>query len=180
MKKLLISLLLGVTLVGGLVGCGNKTVIEGKENNKTVVEDKEVNSPIPEEETMPKEDKINILIDGILELETGVDDQMNSMSDEYRILSSTKVDYDNLNDTIIIEHFYSYIDFSDSEMVGYLVSNPGSADSFVDMSNDDFETIKEIFGKGIPKETKIKIVHKIGEYKILEYTEGTITYRIDK
>ena len=42
MKKALISLLLGVTLVGGLVGCGNKPVVE----------DKEVNTPIVEEETL--------------------------------------------------------------------------------------------------------------------------------
>ena len=44
MKKALISLLLGVTLVGGLVGCGNKPVVE----------DKEVNTPIVEEETLSK------------------------------------------------------------------------------------------------------------------------------
>ena len=42
MKKVLISLLIGVTLVGGLVGCGNKTTVE----------DKEVNTPIVEEETL--------------------------------------------------------------------------------------------------------------------------------
>ena len=47
MKKVLISLLLGVTLVGGLVGCGNKTTVE----------DKEVNTPIVEEEILSKEDK---------------------------------------------------------------------------------------------------------------------------
>ena len=170
MKKVLISLLLGVTLVGGLVGCGNKPVVE----------DKEVNAPIVEEETLSKEDKINILIDGILKLETNVDDEMNAQSDEYGILSNTKVNYDNLNDTIIIEHSQSYIKFSDSEMIGYFVANPGSLDVFVDMSNNDFEAIKETFGKGIPEGTKIKILHKIGEYKVLEYTEGTTTYRIDK
>ena len=170
MKKVLISLLLGVTLVGGLVGCGNKTVVE----------DKEVNTPIVEEETLSKEDKINILIDGISNLETNVDDEMNAQSDEYGILSNTKVNYDNLNDTIIIEHSQSYIKFSDSEMIGYFVANPGSLDVFVDMSNNDFEAIKETFGKGIPEGTKIKILHKIGEYKVLEYTEGTTTYRIDK
>ena len=170
MKKVLISLLLGVTLVGGLVGCGNKTTVE----------DKEVNTPIVEEETLSKEDKINILIDGISKLETHVDDEMNSMSDEYGILTNTKVNYDNLNDTIIIEHSYSYIKFSDSEMIGYFVANPGSLDMFVDMSNNEFETIKETFGRGIPEETKIKILHKVGEYKILECTEGTVTYRIDK
>lgn len=170
MKKVLISLLLGVTLVGGLAGCGNKPVVE----------DKEVNTPIAEEEALSKEDKINILIDGISKLETNVDDQMNSMSDEYGILSNTKVNYDNLNDTIIIEHYYSYINFSDSEMIGYFVANPGSLDVFVDMSNNDFEAIKETFGKGIPEETEIKILHKVGEYKVLEYTEGTVTYRIDK
>ena len=150
MKKALISLLLGVTLVGGLVGCGNKPVVE----------DKEVNTPIVEEETLSKEDKINILIDGIL--------------------TNTKVKYDNINDTIIIEHSYSYINFSDSEMIGYFVANPGSFDTFVNISNDDFEAIKETFGKGIPEETEIKILNKIGEYKILEYTEGTTTYRIDE
>ena len=170
MKKALISLLLGVTLIGGLVGCGNKPVVE----------DKEVNTPIVEEETLSKEDKIDILIDGILKLETNVDDEMNSMSDEYGILTNTKVNYDNLNDTIIIEHSYSYINFSDSEMIGYFVTNPGSLDTFVNMSNDDFEIIKETFGKGIPEGTKIKILHKIGEYKVLEYTEGTTTYRIDE
>ena len=170
MKKVLISLLLGVTLVGGLVGCGNKTVVE----------DKEVNTPIVEEETLSKEDKINILIDGISKLETHVDDEMNGMSDEYGILTNTKVNYDNLNDTIIIEHSYSYIKFSDSEMIGYFVANPGSLDTFVDMSNNEFETIKETFGRGIPEETKIKILHKVGEYKILEYTEGATTYRIDR
>ena len=170
MKKALISLLLGVTLVGGLVGCGNKTVVE----------DKEVNTPIVEEETLSKEDKINILIDGISKLETNVDDEMNSMSDEYGILTNTEVNYDNLNDAIIIEHSYSYINFSDSEMIGYFVANPGSLDTFVNMSNDDFEAIKETFGKGIPEETEIKILNKIGEYKILEYTEGTTTYRIDE
>lgn len=170
MKKALISLLLGITLVGSLAGCGNKPVVEGKE----------VNSPIPEEETLSKEDKIDILIDGILELETNVDDEMNSQSDEFGILTNTKVNYDNLNDTIIIEHSYSYIGFSDSEMIGYFVANPGSLDTFIDMANNDFEAIKEIFGKGIPEGTKIKIVHKIGEYKILEYIEGTTTYRIDK
>ena len=42
MKKLFISLLLGVTLVGGLVGWGNKPVVE----------DKEVNTPIVEEKTL--------------------------------------------------------------------------------------------------------------------------------
>ena len=170
MKKALISLLLGVTLVGSLVGCGNKTVVE----------DKEVNTPIVEEETLSKEDKINILIDGISKLETNVDDEMNSMSDEYGILTNTEVNYDNLNDAIIIEHSYSYINFSDSEMIGYFVANPGSLDTFVNISNDDFEAIKETFGKGIPEGTKIKILHKIGEYKVLEYTEGTTTYRIDE
>ena len=65
-------------------------------------------------------------------------------------------------------------------MIGYFVANPGSLDTFVDMSNNDFEAIKETFGKGIPEETKIKILYKIGEYKILECTEGTVTYRIDK
>ena len=102
------------------------------------------------------------------------------MSDEYGILTNTKVNYDNLNDTIIIEHSYSYINFSDSEMIGYFVANPGSLDTFVNISNDDFEAIKETFGKGIPEETEIKILNKIGEYKILEYTEGTTTYRIDE
>ena len=170
MKKALISLLLGVTLVGGLVGCGNKPVVE----------DKEVNTPIVEEETLSKEDKINILIDGILKLETNVDDEMNSMSDEYGILTNTEVNYDYLNDAIIIEHSYSYINFSDSEMIVYFVANPGLLDTFVDIANSDFETIKETFGKGIPEDTEIKILNKIGEYKILEYTEGTTTYRIDE
>lgn len=170
MKKMLISLLLGVTLVGGLVGCGNKTTVE----------DKEVNTPIAEEETLSKEDKINILIDGISEFETNVDDEMNSQSDEFGILVNTKVNYDNLNDTIIIERSYSYIGFSDSEIIGYFVGNPGSLDAYVDMSNNDFEAIEEVFGNGIPEGTKIKILHKIGEYKILEYIEGTTTYRIDK
>lgn len=53
MKKVLISLLLGVTLVGGLVGCGEKTVskveydkvVESNEqlteNNKELIEDKQ-------------------------------------------------------------------------------------------------------------------------------------------
>lgn len=170
MKKVLVSLLVGVTLVGGLVGCGNKTVVE----------DKEVNTPIVEEETLSKEDKINILIDGISKLETNVDDEMNSMSDEYGILANTKVNYDNLNDTIIIEHSQSFIKFDDSEMIGYFVANPGSLDTFADMANNDFEAIKETFGKGIPEGTKIKILYKVGEYKVLEYTEGTVTYRIDK
>ncbi len=169
MKKSIISLLLGIALVGGFVGCNN-----------TTFEDKEVNSPIVEEETILKEDKINILIDGISKFETRVDDEMNSESDEYGILTNTKVNYDNLNDTIIIEHSYDYIKFSNSEMIGYFVANPGSLDVFVDVANDDFEAIEETFGKGIPEETKIKILYKVGEYKILEYTEGTTTYRIDR
>ena len=53
MKKALISLLLGVTLVGGLVGCGNKPVVE----------DKEVNSVIVEEET--EEEKIEYVVNTI-------------------------------------------------------------------------------------------------------------------
>ena len=48
------------------------------------------------------------------------------------------------------------------------------------MSN--IEDIKEAFGLdiNIQEETKIKILHKVGEYKILEYTEGATTYRIDR
>ena len=66
MKKVLISLLLGVTLVGSLVGCGNKTTVE----------DKEVNTPIAEELEETEEEKIEYVINIVNKTFNEIDNEL--------------------------------------------------------------------------------------------------------
>lgn len=66
MKKVLVSLLLGVTLVGGLVGCGNKAVVEPIENQKVEVKEEGKTTKEETSNKVEQENKEEIL-DGTIE-----------------------------------------------------------------------------------------------------------------
>ena len=167
MKKALISLLLGVTLVGGLVGCGNKPVVE----------DKEVNTPIVEEET--EEEKIEYVVNTINKIFSELDNELNSTNGNF--LTATEVFYEENTRTIqVIQTVTSITEATDEEFVmAYIL---GDSDSIFESINTTclykHEQIKQLVDLKELKNINIVISQKQGDYKIYEIKNGVETYRI--
>ena len=167
MKKLFISLLLGVTLVGGLVGCGNKTVVE----------DKEVNSDIVEEET--EEEKIEYVVNTINKILSELDNELNSTNGNF--LTATEVFYEENTRTIqVIQTVTSITEATDEEFVMACIL--GDSDSTFESINTTclykHEQIKQLVDLKELKNINIVISQKQGDYKIYEIKNGVETYRI--
>lgn len=169
MKKVLISLLLGVTLVGGLVGCGNKTVIE----------DKEVNTPIVEELEETEEEKIEYIVNTMNKIFNEVDNELNSTDDNF--LTSTKVLYEENTRTIkVIQTVFSITETTDEEFVAAYIL--GDSDSLFESINSNclykHEQIKQLVDLKELKNMNIAISIYQGEYKIYGIENGVETYKI--
>ena len=169
MKKALISLLLGVTLVGGLAGCGNKTLIE----------DKEVNTPIAEELEETEEEKIEYVINIVNKTFNEIDNELNSTGGNF--LTSTKVFYEENTRTIqVVQTVTSITEITDEEFV--MAYKFGNSDSLFESFNSNclfkYEQVKELVDLKELKNINIVITQNQGDYKIYEIKNGVETYRI--
>ena len=168
MKKLFISLLLGVTLVGGLVGCGNKTVVE----------DKEVNTPIVEEKTISQSEKIEMVVSDFKEYISYTDDEINvAMNGD--VFQKTNVYYEEKTETIYIEQTIKFANFSDVAVASALAKDTEGNDKSVENLNTLSDNLNLSLKNIGVEDIKIVSTLKVGEYKIIEIENGIVTYRID-
>lgn len=173
MKKFLIAMLVGITMVSA-VGCSNNDKV--KDTKEVAEEKQEVAEEKQEEKT--KAEKLNEVINAIKEREDFIFDNMNT-SEESNAISSYEVKYDELNDVITFEYTMTFKEVSDENMVIAIERNKGSLDKTIKNMKEDYEYILGLLELHEVDGTEIVIKEYIGKYKVAEYNKDGDVYRLD-
>lgn len=177
MKKVLVSLLVGVTLCGGLFGCGNKEVEETKIETKNEVEstyEDEEDNIIEEEQGLSNEEKMNLTKTQIEFYFNDFANTVNSKSDDYFITFEVTV----MENTINIKYSMVYTSYDNSSMVMAIMDDPTCEESGVNILHEFYETANNIAIINDVQDYTIVIDSYVGEYKVMTTTDNEITYDI--
>lgn len=170
MKKVLVSLLVGMTLCGGLFGCGNKEVEETKIETKTEVE----STYEEEEQGLSNEEKMNLTKTQIESYFNDFSNTVNSKYDDYFITFEVTV----IGNTINIKYSMVYTLYDNSSMVMAIMDDPTCEENGVNILREFYKTANNIATINDVQDYTIVIDSYVGEYKIMTTTNNEITYDI--
>lgn len=179
MKKLFISLLIGVMVGGCFVGCGNKEVKENKIETKTEVESVYGDEDDKLVEEQSKEEIVEGALDTIRQMKDDVNSQMNESSEYF--FNYTVITYDSYTNTVVVS---DYTDSKDGEDNKYILSLTMAEDtsgvfaSIKDTCDMEYESIKNLLSLDGVDDVDIIITKYMGDYKIFETKNGEVVYTI--
>ena len=170
MKKVLVSLLVGVTLCGGLFGCGNKEVEETKIETKTEVE----STYEEEEQGLSNEEKMNLTKTQLESHFNDFSNTVNSKTDDYFITFEVTV----MGNTINIKYSMVYTSYDNSSMVMAIMDDPTCEENGVNIIHEFYKIANNMATINDVQDYTIVIDSYVGEYKIMTTTDDEITYDI--
>ena len=176
MKKVLVSLLVGVTLCGGLFGCGNK---EAAEEVNTEVETSYQEDIVVEEPS--KEEVIEGVLDTIRQIRNDVNSQMNESSEYF--FTYSEITYDSYTDTIVIKDYMNSKDGDDNKYIVALSMVEDTSGIFNDMENTcdmEYETAQNLLSLNGIHDVDIIVTQYMGAYKVFETENGEVVYTLQQ
>ena len=169
MKKLLVAMLVGVTIVGA-IGCNSKEVTDTKEeiveNNATEVDAEKI-----------REEKIEKAIKEMQVTENKINNEVNKEGD---VIGSTEIEYDKYSNTIIYTNTITMRNFSDEDVVFVLSNKEGALDSTIESMKKSYEYTQTILALYGLDDIEIVVKKYVGKYQLAEYTKDGDVYRIDR
>lgn len=176
MKKVLVSLLVGVTLCGGLFGCGNREVVE---EVKPEVESSYQEDTVVEEPS--KEEVIEGVLDSIRNMHNNIDSQMNESSEYF--FSYSEITYDSYTNTIVIKNYMNSKDGDDNKYIVALGMAEDTSDLFTSMKEScdmDYETTRNLLDLNGITDVDIIVTKYMGAYKVFETKNGEVVYTLQQ
>ncbi len=179
MKKVLVSLLVGMTLCGGLFGCGNKEVEEIKPETKTKVESTYEDEDDRLVEAQSKEQIIEGVLDTIRQMRNDVNSQMNESSEYF--FSYSEITYDSYTNTVVIKDYMNSKDGDDNQYIAALTMAEDTSGLFIDMKNTcdmEYDTTKNLLNLNGIDDVDIIVSQYVGAYKVFETKNGEVVYTL--
>lgn len=178
MKKVLVSLLVGMTLCGGLFGCGNKEVEETKIETKTEVESTYEDEEDKVVEEQSKEEIVEGVLDSVRNMHNNIDSQMNESSEYF--FSYSEITYDSYTNTVVIKNYMNSKDGDDNQYV-MAMSMSDTSDLFTSMKENcdmDYEVTRNLLNLNGITDVDITVAKYMGAYKVFETKNGEVVYTI--
>lgn len=175
MKRVLVSLLVGVTLCGGLFGCGNKEV------EKEVKPEIEVSQNF--QDTVVGEPSREIVIDAVVATVQQINDDVNAElneSDGY-FFTYTEVTYDSATDTIILSDYTSSKDGDDGRYLLALSTAGADSEAYEGIKETcdvEYESTRNLLDSRGVNDVDIVIVQYMDDYRIFETKNGKVVYTL--
>lgn len=177
MKKVLVSLLVGVTLCGGLFGCGNKEVVEEVKPEVEVSQDYKEDVVVEPS----KEEVIEGILDTIRQMREDVNSQMNASSEYF--FTYSEITYDSYTNTIEIKDYMNSKDGDNNKYIVALNMAEDTSSLFTSMKGTcdmEYNTALSLLDLNEIDDVDIVVTQFMGEYKVLETKNGEVVYTLQQ